>query len=61
MYNMVEKVMDVAKIVQDNILLFLLITMIGGLLAGGVIDIFEETLDAVVVLAIFIPYLHNSF
>ncbi|WP_429162518.1 magnesium transporter [Desulfitispora alkaliphila] len=34
---------------------FLIITMIGGLLAGGVIDLFEETLEAVVALAIFIP------
>ena len=34
---------------------FLVITLIGGLLAGAVIDAFEETLEAVVALAIFIP------
>ena len=34
---------------------FLLVTMIGGILAGGVIGVFEEALEAVVVLAFFIP------
>jgi magnesium transporter len=34
---------------------FLLLTMIGGLLAGGVIGVFEEALETVVVLAFFIP------
>jgi magnesium transporter len=34
---------------------FLVITLIGGLLAGVVIEAFEETLEAVVALAIFIP------
>jgi len=34
---------------------FLVVTLIGGLLAGAVIDAFEETLEAVVALAIFIP------
>ncbi len=34
---------------------FLVITLIGGMLAGGVIDAFESTLEAVVALAIFIP------
>jgi magnesium transporter len=34
---------------------FLLITMAGGLLAGGVISAFEEAVQAVVALAIFIP------
>lgn len=34
---------------------FLLITMVGGILAGGVIGAFEEALEAVVVLAFFIP------
>jgi len=34
---------------------FLLITMIGGLLAGAVIDTFEASLEAVTALAIFIP------
>ncbi len=34
---------------------FLLITLAGGLLAGAVINAFEETLEAVVVLAVFIP------
>ncbi|PPS39969.1 magnesium transporter [Chroococcidiopsis sp. TS-821] len=36
-------------------LLFLIITLIGGFLVGGVIDQFEETLEAVVAAAIFIP------
>lgn len=36
-------------------LLFLAITLIGGLIVGGVIDYFEETLEAVVAAAIFIP------
>jgi magnesium transporter len=34
---------------------FLLVTMIGGILAGGVIGVFEEALETVVVLAFFIP------
>jgi magnesium transporter len=34
---------------------FLLVTMIGGILAGGVIGAFEDTLETVVVLAFFIP------
>jgi magnesium transporter len=34
---------------------FLLLTMVGGLLAGGVIGVFEEALETVVVLAFFIP------
>ncbi len=34
---------------------FLLLTMVGGLLAGGVIGAFEEALETVVVLAFFIP------
>ncbi len=34
---------------------FLIITLIGGMLAGAVIEVFEDTLDAVVTLAIFIP------
>jgi magnesium transporter len=34
---------------------FLLVTMIGGILAGGVIGVFEDALEAVVVLAFFIP------
>ncbi|WP_291321524.1 magnesium transporter, partial [Desulfonatronospira sp.] len=34
---------------------YLIITLMGGMLAGGVIDAFEETLEAVVALAIFIP------
>ncbi len=34
---------------------FLLITLIGGMLAGAVIDAYEESLEAVAVLAVFIP------
>ncbi|MDR5658463.1 magnesium transporter [Serpentinicella sp. ANB-PHB4] len=34
---------------------FLVITMIGGLLAGAVIEVFEEALNAVAAVAIFIP------
>ena len=34
---------------------FLLVTMIGGMLAGGVIGVYEEALETVVVLAFFIP------
>ena len=34
---------------------FLLLTMVGGLLAGGVIGVYEEALETVVVLAFFIP------
>jgi magnesium transporter len=36
-------------------LIFLVITLIGGLIVGGVIEQFEETLEAVVAAAIFIP------
>ncbi len=36
-------------------ILFLLVTLVGGLLVGGVIDFYEETLAAVVAAAIFIP------
>ncbi|MFU8827050.1 MAG: magnesium transporter, partial [Brevefilum sp.] len=38
---------------------FLLLTMVGGLLAGGVIGVFEEALETVVVLAFFIPVVMN--
>jgi magnesium transporter len=34
---------------------WLIITLFGGMLAGGVIQVFEETLTAVIVLAMFIP------
>ncbi len=34
---------------------FLIITLIGGMLAGAVIDAYEETLEAVAAVAIFIP------
>lgn len=34
---------------------FLIITMIGGLMAGGVIEAFEEALEAIAAVAIFIP------
>lgn len=34
---------------------FLIITMIGGLLAGAVIGVFEDTLEAIAAIAIFIP------
>ena len=34
---------------------FLIITLIGGMLAGAIIDAFEEVLEAVVATAIFIP------
>lgn len=34
---------------------FLLITLVGGLIVGGLIDTFEDVLGAVVALAIFIP------
>ena len=34
---------------------FLIITLIGGLAAGAVIDVFEETLEAIAVVAVFIP------
>lgn len=34
---------------------FLVITLIGGLLAGAVIDSFEETLEAIAAVAVFIP------
>jgi magnesium transporter len=36
-------------------MLFLFITLIGGLMVGGVIDFFEDTLEAVLAAAIFIP------
>lgn len=38
---------------------FLLLTMIGGLLAGGVIGIYEEALETIVILAFFIPVVMN--
>jgi magnesium transporter len=34
---------------------FLLVTMLGGLVAGAVIGVYEEALEAVIVLAMFIP------
>ncbi|WP_026477092.1 magnesium transporter [Alkaliphilus transvaalensis] len=34
---------------------FLVITLIGGLMAGAVIDTFEETLEAIAAVAVFIP------
>lgn len=36
-------------------LAFLMVTLAGGLMVGGVIDFFEDTLAAIVALAIFIP------
>ncbi|WP_035987166.1 magnesium transporter [Leptolyngbya sp. KIOST-1] len=36
-------------------IIFLIVTLIGGFLVGGVIERFEETLEAVVAAAIFIP------
>jgi magnesium transporter len=36
-------------------ILFLMVTLIGGLLVGGLIDTFEDVLGAVIALAIFIP------
>jgi magnesium transporter len=36
-------------------ILFLIVTLIGGMLVGGVIERFEEVLEAVVAAAIFIP------
>jgi magnesium transporter len=36
-------------------ILFLFVTLIGGLIVGGVIDTFEDTLEAVIAAAIFIP------
>jgi magnesium transporter len=36
-------------------MLFLLVTLAGGLIVGGLIDAFEEVLGAVIALAIFIP------
>ncbi len=36
-------------------LLFLMVTLAGGLLVGGLIDTFEDVLGAVIALAIFIP------
>jgi magnesium transporter len=36
-------------------LLFLIVTLVGGFVVGGVIDQFEETLEAVVAAAVFIP------
>jgi magnesium transporter len=38
---------------------FLILTMIGGILAGSVIGVFEEALETVVVLAFFIPAIMN--
>ena len=38
---------------------FLILTMVGGLMAGGVIGVFEEALETVVVLAFFIPVVMN--
>lgn len=34
---------------------FLLVTLVGGLLVGGVIDQFEQTLEAIIAAAVFIP------
>ncbi|UOE93102.1 magnesium transporter [Alkalihalobacillus sp. LMS39] len=34
---------------------FLIITLIGGMLAGAVVGAFEEALEAIVILAVFIP------
>ncbi len=45
---------SVGKIVRLR-LPWLLISMLGGLLAGSVIDVFEDTLHAIVILAAFIP------
>lgn len=60
-----EKARDVLfskKLTQGNILYpvrlriaFLLITLVGGFLVGGVIDHFEELLSAIIVAAVFIP------
>lgn len=36
-------------------LMFLMVTLIGGLMVGGLVDFFEETLAAVIALAIFVP------
>ncbi|MBD2312456.1 magnesium transporter [Desertifilum sp. FACHB-1129] len=36
-------------------ILFLIVTLVGGFLVGGVIERFEETLEAVVAAAVFIP------
>ncbi|MGY6646838.1 MAG: magnesium transporter [Salinarimonas sp.] len=36
-------------------ILFLMVTLVGGLLVGGLIDTFEDVLGAVIALAIFIP------
>lgn len=41
--------------IQKTRLPFLIITLLGGMLAGSVIGVFEETLEAIIVLAIFIP------
>ncbi len=38
---------------------FLLITLVGGMLAGAVIGVYEEALEAVVSLALFIPVVMN--
>lgn len=50
------------RLTQGNILypvrvriLFLFVTLLGGLIVGGVIDTFEDTLEAVIAAAIFIP------
>ena len=60
-----EKAKDVLfsrKLTQGNILYpvrlritFLLVTLVGGFLVGGVIDRFEELLSAIIVAAVFIP------
>ncbi len=36
-------------------LMFLMVTLAGGLIVGGLVDFFEETLAAVIALAIFVP------
>jgi len=36
-------------------LMFLMVTLAGGLVVGGLVDFFEETLAAVIALAIFVP------
>ena len=36
-------------------LMFLMVTLVGGLLVGGLVDFFEDTLAAVIALAVFVP------
>ncbi|MDP4529092.1 magnesium transporter [Alkalimonas delamerensis] len=36
-------------------LMFLMVTLAGGLLVGGLVDFFEDTLAAVIALAVFVP------